>query len=79
MRFQNPAYELSVPDAKTPTNTLLPGQHEYANPVTINTQDMQTAANVILQKAKQNPFVMADSHNDAEVIDFDSKKQLINI
>lgn len=72
MRFQNPAYGLSIPE-NTNNSHLHPGQHEYTNPVLINTHDMQTAANVILQKAKQNPFVMADADTD-----YDTKK-LINL
>lgn len=67
---------MSEPDSNGHSQQQLhPGQHEYTNPVLINTQDMQTAANVILQRAKQNPFVLADSHNsDTETNDTSSNK-----
>lgn len=61
MRFQNPAYGIERSESFSSGREVRPGQHEYTNPVHINTQDMQAAANVILQRAKQNPFTDADS------------------
>lgn len=66
MRFQNPTYGLERSESFShEENQVQPGQHEYTNPVMINPKEMEAAAEVVLQRAKQNPFSVADSANES--------------
>lgn len=50
IRFYNPAYGLEAPDP--PKSVLLPGQHEYSNPVECGVQEVQNSGTALLQKVQ---------------------------
>lgn len=69
VKFHNPIYGMERNDTTDDESSMSfpkPGQHEYTNPVLINTVDMQAAADVILQRTKQSSHTSDESNQELE-------------